>query len=239
MIEQTRYNIHGDEEQSRICPNCHGQRIWKDWTRQTKNGAVQRFICRRHGCGHRFSESSAVAQGDRGKIWRSCKRKWTDIDFKRRQVMMGAEKHGNSRILQISEKMVEMLGNLRKKSEEVFPSTKSAISSNYYLQRRSIAKKLGNPRLLKIDFHSFRHWKGTEARHQGLDILDIQELLGHKDVKSTMLYVHLEKQVYQRSSHDGFHVRTAKTVEEATKLIEVGFEFIHEYQGIMIYRKRK
>jgi hypothetical protein len=31
----------------------------------------------------------------------------------------------------------------------------------------------------------------------------------------------------------------AKNVAEATTLIAFGFEFVHEYQGVMLYRKRK
>jgi hypothetical protein len=42
-----------------------------------------------------------------------------------------------------------------------------------------------------------------------------------------MVYVYIED------------VKTAKTIEEAAKLIEVGFEFVHEHNGIMIFRKRK
>jgi integrase len=154
--------------------------------------------------------------------------KWTDIDLKRRQITVGAEKHGDARILPISEKLIGMLEIVPKTSDRVFPSTKSAISSNFYLQRRKIARKLANPRLLKVGFHSFRHWKATNARHNGLDAFDIQVLLGHRDLKSTMRYVKLEKQVYQRSGNETFHVRTAKTLEEASKLVEVGFEFVHE-----------
>jgi hypothetical protein len=36
-----------------------------------------------------------------------------------------------------------------------------------------------------------------------------------------------------------FHVAIAKTVEEASRLIATGFEFMYEHQGVMIYRKRK
>jgi len=54
-----------------------------------------------------------------------------------------------------------------------------------------------------------------------------------------MIYIHLEKALYHTSGYDEFHVKTAKTVEEAAKLIEAGFEFVHEYNGIMLFRKRK
>lgn len=54
-----------------------------------------------------------------------------------------------------------------------------------------------------------------------------------------MLYIHLEKQIFKNSMNDKFNVATAKTVEEAFTLIAVGFSVVHEYQGVIIYRKRK
>jgi len=40
------------------CPLCNSQRIWKDGIRYTKDGDVQRYICR--SCGHRFSQSKRL-----------------------------------------------------------------------------------------------------------------------------------------------------------------------------------
>ncbi len=51
---------------------------------------------------------------------------------------------------------------------------------------------------------------------------------------STMMYTHL---VFFRE--DDFHSATAETVEEATKLVEAGFEYVCTYEDIKLFRKRK
>ncbi len=61
----------------------------------------------------------------------------------------------------------------------------------YYLCQkiREHEKRLGwEP---KLTCHSFRHAFGTHLYENGVDLLTIKALLGHKSLSSTMIYVHL------------------------------------------------
>ena len=75
--------------------------------------------------------------------------------------------------------------------------------------------------------------------HRTRDILYVKQLLGHKTLKSTMIYIDIEKALYGELKDEEFVTRVATTLEEDRTLIEAGFEFVTERNGAKIYRKRK
>ena len=75
--------------------------------------------------------------------------------------------------------------------------------------------------------------------HYTKDILHVRQLLGHKEIDNTMIYIKLDKQLFQNIPEDNFIIRSARTIEEAVKLGEVGFEPFVIMDGVQLFRKRK
>jgi len=167
------------------------------------------------------------------------KLKWTDLNKESRTVNITPVKGHTPRILRVSQQFIDRLGQLPKNSERIFPKILS-IESRFFDQRKHIAHKLNNPRLLKISFRTFRHWKGTMEYHRTKDILYVKKILGHKAIQNTLKYIDLEANLFGIMD-DQFIAKVATDVQEACKLIEAGFEYVTgEYQdGGKIFRKRK
>jgi integrase len=173
-----------------------------------------------------------------GEIWQL---KWEDVDFESKIVNITAEKNSNPRVVHLSNKLLDMLQNTPKDyGERIFSTLNMPVDHFGSLlshQRKRLAHKLSNPRLLKIHFHTFRYWKGTMIYHETKDMYYTMQRLGHKNIKNTLLYVQLEEALFQGETN--YISKVAKSEKEICSLVEAGFEYVTEFQGTKIFRKRK
>lgn len=146
------------------------------------------------------------------------------------------EKGSNSRILKISNKLMAMLTVRQGKSQSdrIFGKSLKSQARLFCKQRRKIARKLQSSRIMRISFHTFRHFKATMEYHKTKDILHVMQILGHKNIKNTLIYTQLVD-----LQDDDYVSKVAKTVKEACELVEAGFEYVCEMDRIKIFRKRK
>ena len=71
--------------------------------------------------------------------------------------------------------------------------------------------------------------------HRTKDILYVKNLLGHRKIESTMVYT----QLIAFENEDHFTCRVAKDVQEAKQLVEAGFDYVTDIDGVKLFRKRK
>lgn len=155
-------------------------------------------------------------------------------------------KHGLPRILPISDVFLNRVFRLRNKSKYVFASEKESgrfdlslehFTRGYLKNRKVVSEKLQNPRLRQISLYSFRHWKATMLYLRTRDIFYVKTWLGHSRIENTMKYVHVANATSAEQSN--YSCKVAKNLQEATALIEAGFEYVTEMDGVKLFRKRK
>ena len=179
-----------------------------------------------------FLQTIKETAGRPGEIWRL---RWLDLDLEGQTITIAPEKNSNPRQFRISTKLVSMLNRLPKKNTFIFGSGGlDNFSRWFFMKRLELARKLENPRMAKIGFKTLRHWKASTLYHQTRDILLVMRTLGHKDIRNTLVYTHL-----MDTRDDEYVCKTAKSLAEAGSLIEAGFEYMTELDGVKLFRKRK
>jgi len=132
-------------------------------------------------------------------------------------VRVTPEKGSNPRIFHTSAKLAAMFENLQKDyRDRVFSNRSMRLdhhSNHFRQQRKRIAWKLKNPRILRITFKTFRHWKGTMEYHRTKDIVHVQRILGHKNINNTLVYITLAEELFKDQQE--YISKVAKHVKRA------------------------
>jgi integrase len=162
-----------------------------------------------------------------------------DVDSENGIVTVTSAKHCVGRTLKLKNSALAMLKTyLTSKNlglnDRLFPIKSCSLSEHYRIVRNRLSQKLQDPSMKTIRLYDFRHFRASMEYHRTKDLLYVKKLLGHKDLRTTLRYIQLIE-----SENDEFHSATAKTIDEAKALIEQGFEYVTEIDGIKLFRKRK
>jgi len=165
---------------------------------------------------------------------------WTDIDFEKSIITLNnPEKGSKTRMWKANDKLMGMLSLMPRESSKVFGNGPiNSFKSTYQKTRKRLAVKLQNPRLRKISFHTFRHWKATQLYPETKDPYNVKDFLGHKELRNPEIYINIERTIFEESN-DGFTVKVVEKPEDIRSLLEVGFEYVCQKDNLIFLRKRK
>jgi len=163
-----------------------------------------------------------------------------DIDLEQKTVYPRTAKHGAPRTLKMSDNLTTRLQAyiIRKDLEpnnKLFKGTAEKYGKSFRQSRNHLAKKLRNPTLRTIRLYDFRHYFATMLYKKTKDILFVKQQMGHRKIETTLVYT----QLLQFEQDDNYTCKIAETKEQMTELIEHGFTFVHEKDGLAYFKKRK
>ena len=165
--------------------------------------------------------------------------KLKDIDIDQKIIYPTTAKHGSGRALKISNSLQATLQNhiaehKLNPNDKLFKGTAEDYAKHYRIMRNQLAKKLNDPTFKNIRLYDLRHYYATTLYAKTRDILLVKQQMGHKKIETTLIYTQL-----LNLNDDEWTVKTATNIKEATELLEAGFEYIQDIDGIKLYRKRK
>ena len=125
--------------------------------------------------------------------------KWQDIDFDREIIHLKTTKGDKERVVFLHKKLIDVLKMYRINKEGlVFVSQIDGKYNKRTIQQiiKSISKKVGIKK--NVTPHTLRHSFATHLLEGGADIRYIQQLLGHKDLRTTQIYTHVANKDIKR-----------------------------------------
>jgi site-specific recombinase XerD len=118
--------------------------------------------------------------------------KWQDIDFDREIIHLKTAKGDKERVVFLHKKLIDVLKMYGINKEGlIFVSQRNGKYNKRTIQQivKCAPKKVGIKK--NVTPHTLRHSFATHFLESGADIRYIQQLLGHKDLKTTQIYTHV------------------------------------------------
>jgi len=115
--------------------------------------------------------------------------KWSDIDFINKTATVNQTKNGEPRVLPLTNSVINEMQSFNQDFELIFHSPKTPDKP--YDFRKQWVKLLKKADINDFTFHCIRHSTASYLAQQGVSLIEISSILGHKQIQVTMRYSHL------------------------------------------------
>jgi integrase len=116
--------------------------------------------------------------------------RWIDIDFDRQTAYVETTKNGQPKVLPLTDEVVKELNRFR--DQEPALIFNSDIKPNKPYEFYKLWKKaLEQAEINDFRFHDLRHTTASYLAQNGASLLEIADVLGHKQIQMTKRYAHL------------------------------------------------
>jgi len=124
--------------------------------------------------------------------------RWQDVDLENRKVTVRNAKNNEARVIPINQTLYQELSNLSGQSdgEYVFTNGDDRPIGDI---KKGFSAALKRARISDFHFHDLRHTFGSHLVMQGIDLKTVQQLMGHRQIKTTMRYSHLSPEYVQEA----------------------------------------
>ena len=123
----------------------------------------------------------------RGELLRLC---WTDIDFERQTAYVITSKNGESKVLPLTNSVIEELKKFNHNDKSLIFCSEIKPDKPYIFFKQWNRVR-DEAELIDFRFHDLRHTTASYLAQNGATLLEIADVLGHKQIEVTMRYSHL------------------------------------------------
>lgn len=122
---------------------------------------------------------------------------WSDVDFARRVIVIQQSKSGNKRTVPMNSTVSELLKNMIRRGDLVFPSPRTGVRLDDI--KRSFGSAVREAKIDNLRFHDLRHTSATRMADAGADAFTLMRILGHSDIRMTSRYTHATDSAIRRA----------------------------------------
>jgi site-specific recombinase XerD len=129
--------------------------------------------------------------------------KISDIDFERKTIHIRQSKYKKDRVVPLSDYMADGLRKyLSAENPQVWlfngkePDGRYSVKGLSWVMREALKK---TDIKKEVNLHSLRHTYATHLLEEGLNIVTLKDLLGHAEITTTMIYLHVAQCPYVKA----------------------------------------